>query len=116
MQDKLSAIFDLMDEICVEFELRSANIDVMEDISEEDVREYWSTYNLEKRLIRALMQTNRRIAEFCDPEVFKRQQEKQRALMSNLENKPNGKQCLKCGVLLAAGELQLCGGCEKTYE
>lgn len=116
MQEKLNEIFDLMDQICVEFELRSANIDIMEDISDEDVRNYWSTYNLEKRLIRALMQTNRRIAEFCDPEVFKRQQEKQRALMSNIENKPNGKQCLKCGVLLAPHELQLCGGCEKTYE
>lgn len=116
MSENLQDLFDAIDNVCAEMDQEHLE-ENLDHIPAEDIRDYWSPYNLRKRLLRALYQTNRRILEFLVPETFKDHQEFRKKCLSKLEEKPDDrKKCLQCGVVLEEWELQLCEGCEETYE
>ena len=113
---KLQDLFDSIDDICAAMDQEHLDCD-LKNMPTSEVSDYWSKYNLRKRLLRALYQTNRRILEFLAPETFRDHQEFRKKCLAELEKKPDDqKKCLQCGGELEEWELQLCEGCEKTYE
>lgn len=116
VEQKLQNLFDAIDDVCAELDQAHLEGD-LDHIPLAEIQYYWSKYNLRKRLLRSLYQTNKRILEFLAPEVFENHQEFRKKCLADLEKKPDDqKKCLQCGCVLEEWELQLCEGCEKTYE
>ena len=111
--DKIQNLFDVIDDVCAEVDQEHLEED-LEHIPASEIRDYWSKYNLRKRLLRSLYQTNRRILEFLSPETFKNHQEFRKKCLAEMEVKPDPNQpksCLKCGGVLEEWEIQVCEGC-----
>tara|TARA_Y100000356_G_scaffold116647_1_gene106337 strand:- start:3714 stop:4196 length:483 start_codon:yes stop_codon:yes gene_type:complete len=111
--DKIQNLFDVIDDVCAEVDQEHLEED-LDHIPASEIRDYWSEYNLRKRLLRSLYQTNRRILEFLSPETFKNHQEFRKKCLAEMEEKPDPnrpKPCLKCGRVLEEWEIQVCEGC-----
>jgi len=111
LDENLQYLFEEIDEVCQEVDKRSMEFySQLDSMSNEQVLDYYSKYNLTKRLLRMLSQANTSVMEYLQPEFFKKCGErKQHAIV----------RCLKCNVTLLDGEevsQRMCQGCTRTAE
>jgi|TARA_R110000824_G_scaffold110495_7_gene258541 hypothetical protein len=108
--ERLEYLFEEIDEVCQELDKRSMEFYSQLDFPEEKILDYYSKYNLTKRLLIRMSQANTATMEYLQPEFFKKcGDKKQRALV----------RCLKCNVNLLDGlevSQRMCQGCLKTAE
>tara|TARA_R110002167_G_scaffold306461_1_gene511103 strand:+ start:1145 stop:1543 length:399 start_codon:yes stop_codon:yes gene_type:complete len=111
LDENLQYLFEEIDEVCQEMDKRSMEFySQLDSMSNEQVLDYYSKYNLTKRLLRMLTQANTAVMEYLQPEFFKKCGErKQHAII----------RCLKCNVTLLDKEEvshRMCHGCINTAE
>ena len=109
LDENLQYLFEEIDEVCQEMDKRSMEFySQLDSMSNEQVLDYYSKYNLTKRLLRMLTQANTAVMEYLQPEFFKKcGVRKQRTIV----------RCLKCNVTLLDGEevsQRICQGCSRA--
>ncbi|HAT65828.1 MAG TPA: hypothetical protein DCS66_14750 [Flavobacteriaceae bacterium] len=110
LRERMEYLFEEIDNVCHDLDKRSLEfMEQLDKMSNEQILDYYSRYNLNKRVLRHLCQANTSIMQYLQPEIFKDAAE---------AKKGNLLRCLKCGVNLTEQEVpyRKCVGCFNTAE
>ena len=119
LDENLQYLFEEIDEVCQEMDKRSMEFySQLDSMSNEQVLDYYSKYNLTKRLLRMLSQANTSVMEYLQPEFFKKCGERKAEVLTGYreQRKRTQQKCLKCNVTLLDGEKLICQGCSRAAE
>ena len=110
--EELQDLFDHNDRLSTEMSKEYCGED-FEKLTMTDIQDYWSSYNCWKRLLRQLLQTNRRIMELVNPKPFREAQDRSQHASAYAQIK-----CIQCGCYLEKQENPdkgICISCLNTY-
>tara|TARA_R100001086_G_scaffold248981_2_gene187279 strand:- start:12969 stop:13235 length:267 start_codon:yes stop_codon:yes gene_type:complete len=74
MDKDLDILFNSLDRVCRRLDMDLSTVDI-DDLSDEEILNYYSIYNQKKRIHRLAMGMLREIAEFDNPEAFQQKKD-----------------------------------------